>query len=328
MRAVVGLEHDSNLFETAAGPQSGWISRIYIASSGYVLKKTPGYIHLGYRGGIKRYWTAANALPELGDVVANSLVLNGLVDLNKRVHFGGGGTLKVKQVNHVPGEEGYLRGSLSANVRGRLTDGLTALAKARVGADDSRDIALPEIVLREMGFECVYGKTRKFHTRIGVTWSWVDYDRPALSQTGQLIVPERFSQADLQRVISLETQLYQGMLAQFTYSHIRNTTNSFGYEYGAHRFRFLLVRHLVKGVDGQVFGNFQLRKYLDRLASFQGGLSEIDEYEQTFLSFKLSKQLSDRFDVSLQFGYARNGATSPGSFYKKHTSTISIDAAL
>ena len=76
------------------------------------------------------------------------------------------------------------------------------------------------------------------------------------------------------------------------------------------------------------FRELPVPESLDRLASFQGGLSEVDEYEQTFLSLKLSKQLSDRFDVSLQYGYSRNGATSLGSFYKKHTYTILIDAAL
>jgi len=122
--------------------------------------------------------------------------------------------------------------------------------------------------------------------------------------------------------------LYKGALVQFTYSHIDNSSNSFGYDFGAHRIQFLLARHLTGGVDGQSFVNFQFRKYKDPLGAYLGGSSEVDEFEQTFLSFKLSKQLSGRFGLSIQYGFSRNGATNMGRFYRKHTSTTSLDASL
>jgi len=182
IRAVVGLERDSNLFEDATRPRAGWISRFYVSSTGSLLRTKSGYISLRYKGGVKRYWRAASAVMGLGDVVANDVELRGLARLNPRFHLGGAGALKIKQVHQVPGEEGYLKGAIAASVRSIISTRFTGVIRARIGADDSRDITLPETVVKGIGFTGIYGKNRNFTTRVGVTWNWMDYDRRALSK--------------------------------------------------------------------------------------------------------------------------------------------------
>ena len=87
-------------------------------------------------------------------------------------------------------------------------------------------------------------------------------------------------------------------------------------------------RQRLSGILWQVFVNVQFRAYGEPLSPLPGAVSEADEYEQTLMTLKLSKQLDERFGVSAQYGFFRNGARRSGAFYRKHVYTLSLEASL
>ncbi len=330
VRAVLGMTHDSNLFEAPVDPQGGWVNRFYVYASGYLLRRAGGYVAVQHQGGIKRFWQAERETAGgAGDVVVNQLEVTAQVRVAKQLVLSNRNMLKVKQVTRIPGEESYLRGSVEGRLSGRLGKGASGILYYRRGGDDSRDELLPEVTLHEVGVEGHYGRSRRLRGQVGLTWRWLDYDRPALERdSGGGVIPLRSRQSDLLRGLSARVQIYQGMLVHLTYGFLDNRSNSFGYGFSAHRLQVLVIRHLAHGVDGQAFFNLQLRRYDDPLIPLPGGGSEADEYEQTLGVLKLSRQVTDRVGVSLQYGFFRNGARRSDGFYRKHVYTLSVDTSL
>ena len=330
VHVVLGLVHDSNLFEAVRDPQGGWVNRLHVSSSGYLVNRNRGHLRVRHQGGIKRFWvTARDVAGGAGDVVANHLVTSGRVRVSPRIDLSGSGFLKLKQVTRVPGEESYLRGVADAGLAAALGKGLTGSIHYRIGADDARDASLPEVSLRELGLEVRLRRSRRLTGRAGVVWRWLDYDRPALQigLGGQILVMPH-SQSDLLREITAGLLVYRGMLVQLTYSFLDNRSNSSGYGFRGHRFQAMVVRHLFGGVDGQVYVNLQARDYEDLPFSFPGTASEADEYEQSIIILKMSRQVTGPWGASLQYGFFRNGARQAGGFYRKHVYTFSVDTSL
>ena len=330
VRTVLGLAHDSNLYEAEASPQSGWVSRLYVVSSGTLLRHRSGSLRIEYRGGIKRFWQAERSSTEgAGEVVANQALVSGAFRVHQRVVLSGSGELKLKNVNRVPGEEAYLRGAFESRLNASVGRGFEGGAHYRLGADDSRDVLLPEVILKELGMEAQYRRSRAFRARLHAAWRWLDYDRDALTVgPGGVILPAGVNQSDLLREFSAGIQAYRGMLVDLKYAYLDNRSNSYGYGFTAHRLQATVIRHLVAGLDGQVFVNVQFRAYGEPLSPLPGAVSEADEYEQTLMTLKLSKQLDERFGVSAQYGFFRNGARRSGAFYRKHVYTLSLEASL
>ena len=262
---------------------------------------------------------------ESGAVLTNHLNVTASSRVGRRVRLEGSGVLKVKIVNRVPGEEGYLRGALEGRIQCVFGQGFTSDLYYRFGGHDSRDMRLPEVISNEVGAGVQYGKSRRFRARLTGTWRWLDYNRAALAVDARGRIDElRFAQSDLLREVSAGVQLYRGVLVDLVYGFLLNTSNSYGYSFKAHRMQVLLVRHMGFQFDAQMLANLQLRRYDDPLASLPGWDSEMDEYEQALLVLKLSRQLTNRLDLSLQYGFSRNGARRSGGFYRKHTCAISV----
>ena len=321
-----GMVYDNNLFKVPVDPQSGWISRFYFAYSGDLLKRPRSSVWLRCQVGTKRFWTAERSMSgESGAVLANHLNVTASSRVGRRVRLEGSGVLKVKIVNRVPGEEGYLRGALEGRIQCVFGQGFTSDLYYRFGGHDSRDMRLPEVISNEAGAGVQYGKSRRFRARLTGTWRWLDYNRAALAVDARGRIDElRFAQSDLLREVSAGVQLYRGVLVDLVYGFLLNTSNSYGYSFKAHRMQVLLVRHIGFQFDAQMLANLQLRRYDDPLAPLPGWDSEMDEYEQALLVLKLSRQLTNRLDLSLQYGFSRNGARRNGGFYRKHTCAISV----
>ena len=326
----VGMVYDNNLFKVPVDPQSGWISRFYFAYSGDLLKRPRSSVWLRCQVGAKRFWTAERSMSgESGAVLANHLNVTASSRVGRRVRLEGSGVLKVKIVNRVPGEEGYLRGALEGRIQCVFGQGFTSDLYYRFGGHDSRDMRLPEVISNEAGAGVQYGKSRRFRARLTGTWRWLDYNRAALAVDARGRIDElRFAQSDLLREVSAGVQLYRRVLVDLVYGFLLNTSNSYGYSFKAHRMQVLLVRHIGFQFDAQMLANLQLRRYDDPLAPLPGWDSEMDEYEQALLVLKLSRQLTNRLDLSLQYGFSRNGARRSGGFYRKHTCAISVAFSL
>ena len=328
VRATLGMERDDNLFKAAVSPLRGWVSRFTIAASGALVNRPRGRLTVDYQGGMKRFWARRTA-DGSGEVMTNDIAVSGQGRVAEGVTLSGAGGLKVKSVSRISGEDGYLRGSAEAAVTVRPGRGFSGAAHYRRGGDDSRSAALPDASLHEGGLEARYGRSRRLEARAGVTWRWLRYGRPALEQLpGGGVGSRTVRQADLFREAFAGVQGYRGVLYQFTYAFVDDRSNSFGYGFRGHRLQGMLTRHLAYEVDGQVYVTFQVRRYDDPLTPSAGGRSEADEYEQTVAIFKLSRQVTSRCGVSVQYRRFRNGARQGDAFYRKHVYGFSVDASL
>lgn len=330
VRAALGVEYDDNPFEETVDRQDGWVNRFYVAASGHLLNRSWGRLQVRHQGGLKRFWRAERRTPgSYGDVVTNDLEVSGQARVTRGLTLSGGGNLKIKNVNRVSSEEGYLRGAVEGTVTGLFGRGISGAAHYRRGGDDSRDAALSDVSLHETGAEVSYGRSRRMQGRAGVTWRWLDYGRPALEWLpGGGVTPRTFRQSDRLREVSVSAQGYRGMLFQVSYAFLHNRSNSFGYGFWAHRFQALMIRQITYGVDGQAYVTFQFRRYTDPLTPLPGGRSEADEYEQTVAVLRLSRQVTSRCGVSVQYGAFRNGARGGAGFYRKNVYAFSVDASL
>lgn len=330
VRAVLGTAYDSNLYKAAGDVQGGWFSRLYVTSSGYLIRRPNGQVHLQHQGGVKRFWASERktAGPP-GDVLVYNLDARGQVRASRRWTLSSAGTVKLKHASRVPREESYLRGSVEGRATGLLGRWGSGSGYYRRGGDDSRDVSLPEVSLHEVGLGVDYGRSRRLRLHLGFARRRLDYDRPALAlYSADSVVELTEKQSDLLREVSANAQVYRGALIHLSYGLLDNLSNSFGYGFRAHRFQVLVTRHIAWEIDGQVYLNLQFRKYDDPLNPLPGAESEADEYEQTMGIFKLSRQFMGRYGVALQYGFHRNGARRSGAFYRKHVFTVSLDASL
>ena len=135
VRAAVGLERDDNPFEETADGRGGWISRLYASASGYPLNRPRWRAKAQYQGGIKHFWLAEQGVSQ-GDVVTSDLEVSAQARA-ARLALSGRGDLKVKGVNRVSSEEGYLRGALEGAVTGLFGKGISGGAHYLRGGVDS-----------------------------------------------------------------------------------------------------------------------------------------------------------------------------------------------
>ena len=329
LRAVVGLEYDDNPFESSSKKESGLVNRFFVATSGHLLKCPGGGLHLGYQGGVKRIWREDPQIRgSFGDVITNDLKISGHGRILRRLILSGAGNLKIKNVNQLSSEEGYLRGSMDASIAFHFGRGISGGTHYRWGGDDSRDADLPSVWLNESGLKISYRRSRRFQGHVNMVWRWMDYDRPALEMTPGGLRPRNLDQSDRLTEISAGLRIYHGMLVHAGYAFLNNRSNSFGYRFRAHRIRLVLTRHIAYEVDGQAYLTIQLRRYTEPLTPLPGAGSEVDEYEQNLLVLKLSRKLTSRVGMSVQYGSFRNGARRGGGFYRKNVYTISLEASI
>jgi len=325
-QVVWGTAHESNLYEAIGGGQGGWVSRLLFSSSGYPVQKPLGRVRLQQQAGIKRFWKAERGQTESGDVLVAQVDLNGKMRLGQRWSASAGGQVKFKQATRVPGEESYLRGGLMAQISGGLNRFVSTSFTGRLGADDSRDLLLPEVRYREVSVDGRYAPNRRFSAVLRLRSRRISYDRLALARTdkdGQ-IRSLSVDQVDRLWTVEGDVQAYSGALFQVSYAFLHNRSNSFGYAYRAHRVRGLIVRHLGFGVDAQIFGQIQVRKYRDALV-LSGRATEVDAYEQSLAMLKLSRELGATYGLSGQYAFYRNGARQSDAAYRKHVYTLSLE---
>ena len=124
-------------------------------------------------------------------------------------------------------------------------------------------------------------------------------------------------------------QFYRGALVHASYALLDNQSNSVGYGFWAHRVQLLLTRHIAHQIDGQVFLTLQRRRYDEELPEFLPVTEvEEDEYEQTLFSLKLSRQMSERYDVSWEYRDARNGSRRGAGSFGKKVYSLALDISL
>ena len=329
-RVTLGLEYDDNPFETAESRRAGWVSRLYLSSSGRLLEREWGNLQVRHQSGLKRFWKAEEVDGSSGDVVANHLELGGSVRLHERVVAGWGSELKVKNVQRVSSEESYLRGGYRFDLTGQWGSRFSGVINYRRGSDDARDLRLVDVSQHELGLVFHYNRSRRLRGHAGLRWRRVGYARPAL----ELEEDGGFSEGDEdQEDRGLEwgagIQYYRGVLIHASYAFIDNSSNSLGYGYKTHRLLLLLTRHIVYGVDGQFYFTTQLRRYdQDFSTMLPTAAGEQDEYEQNLFSVKLARQLSERYGISWQYKYSRNGSRGKDDFFRKNIYSLAIDMVL
>ena len=330
LRATLGLEYDDNPFEYAQSRRAGWVSRLYLYSTSSLLERGWGNLLLRHQWGVKRFWRSEEASESAGDVVANHLELGGKMRLHERLALVWGGEFKLKNVQRITSEESYLRGGLNLGLAGQWRWGLAGRLNYRRSDDDARDLRLVDVSLHQLGVELIWAPSRRLSGQLGLRKRWLDYDRRALvnGEEGQLRESE-VDQEDRGTEWSAGVQYYRGVLLQARYALTDNHSNSAGFGYDAQRIQLMLARHLLRGIDVQLFLTTQLRSYDRGFAeSLPGTGGEQDEYEQSLVSVKLARRLGERYDLSWQYRYSRNGSRLDHDFFRKNVYSFAIDMVI
>lgn len=330
MRATLGLEYDDNPFEYAQSRRAGWVSRLYLHSTSSLLEREWGNLLLRHQWGVKRFWRSEEASQPTGDVVANHLELGGKVRLRERLALIWGGELKFKNVQRVTSEESYLRGGLSLGLAGQWRWGLAGRLNYRRSGDDARDLRLVDVSLHQLGVELSWTRSRRLSAQLGFSRRWLGYDRRALVEGEEGRLNEgKVDQEDRGREWSAGIQYYRGVLVQAGYALIDNRSNSAGFGYDGQRIQLLLARHLLYGIDGQLFLTTQLRRYARNFSEpLPNAGGEQDEYEQSLFSVKLARRLGERYDISWQYRHSRNGSRLDDGFFRKNVYSLAIDMVI
>ncbi|NKB67185.1 MAG: hypothetical protein GKR89_09000 [Candidatus Latescibacteria bacterium] len=330
LEAKLGVEYDDNPFEAVSGERAGWLNRLYLRTAGPLLETPRGVLQVQHKLGLKRFWMVEEMAGGRGDVMANQVEVAGMAQLQKRLLLQWGSQFKLKNVQRISNEQSYLHGGIHLGLEGGLRSGMVGGLRYRMGGDDARDAQLSDVSLQELGGELRYGRSRRFRARLGLNWRWLDYDRPRLVQSGAGFWERgQRKQADQRREITADVQVYRDVLVQTKYAFLDNHSNSLGYGYRAHRLQILLTRHIAGGLDGQLYFTSQLRRYDEPVpGDVKPVAAEEDEYEQTMVSVKMARQLNQRYGVSAQYRYSRNGSRQDEGFFRKNVYALSLDMGL
>jgi hypothetical protein len=328
MQAVAGLEYDDNPFETYPGRRGGWVSRLFVDTSGQLLDQSWGGVQVKHQWGFKRYWRGEGALAPRGEVMASELALEGLFQALPRLQLSGSTALKVKNVNRISSEESYLHGGLRLQADAALGHGWAWALRYHRSSDDPREAELVDLALQEVGLDLGYHRSRRAQAHLGAAWRWLDYGRLALSQgSAGAVILGNDEQHDLERELRLGLSVNRRMLVDAGYALVDNHSNSLGYGFRAHQVELLLSRHLYLGVDGQFYLTAQRRRYDEELTP-EGPRVADEEYAQTLLFAKLTRQLSALYSVGVQYSYSRNGSRNEQGFFRKHIYGFSLNLSL
>lgn len=331
MRATLGLEYDSNPFEGTASRRPGWVSRLYLCTGSRLMDRATAAVEMHHRAGVKRFWRRDAAATEAGDVVANHMELRGTWRPTRPLAVDWGADVKLKNVQRVSSDESYLRGGAELGLTREWRRGISTTIELRRAGDDARDSALVDLARSKLGVKIRWRQSRRLVAEAGVRHHWLAYDRPVfvLGPAGKRLSTGPDTQKDRLREWHLGLQAYTRLLVQVGYTYLDNTSNSAGYAYRAHRLRMTLARHLGYGVDGHLFVAAQRRDYTDDLTSVAPrDANAQNEYEQTLISVRLARQLSNRYGLSWRYRWARSGNARSGQFYRKGVYSISIDMVL
>jgi hypothetical protein len=328
MQAVAGLEYDDNPFETYPGRRGGWVSRFYLDSAGQLLDQPWGGVQVKHQWGFKRFWRGEGEMAPRGEVMASELELDGVAQVFPRLQLSGSTLLKVKNVSSISSEESYLHGGVRAQAHGTFVKGWAGTLRYHRSGDDPREEDLADLSLQELGLDLSYHRRRRAQAHLGVAWRWLDYGRLALAQGSEgAVVFATGEQRDLERELRLGLSLNQKMLVDAGYALVDNHSNSLGYGFRAHQVEVLLSRHLYYGVDGQFYLTAQRRRYDEEITP-EGPTVADEEYAQTLLFAKLTRQLNTLYSLGLQYSYSRNGNRSEQGFFRKHIYGFSLNISL
>jgi hypothetical protein len=317
------MEYDDNPFESMQGRRGSWVNRFYMVSSGALVNNQWGQLRAKHQWGIKRFWNEEGNVSDRRQVIANQLDVEGATYISDRLRLMVGGEVKIKDVSKVPSEQGYLHTAMRSALHGALGPA-TGGIRWRYSGDTARKQGLADLAVQELGLDFGYQRGRSLEGRMGLTWRWLNYDRTRL-----VLGPAEFGSGD-QRDVRLEwtvgLQFYRAMLTDVSYTWLDNRSNSLGYDFRAYRLQLLMSRHFRWGIDGQAYLTTQRRNYHEKVRDpLPFGVTEEEEYAQTLVSFKLSRQLTRHYGLSGQYRYARNGNRSSVGFYRKNSYGLSLD---
>ncbi|MSR83094.1 MAG: hypothetical protein EXS58_09235 [Candidatus Latescibacteria bacterium] len=325
MQAVVGLEYDDNPFETYPGRRGGLVSRFYLDTAGQLLDQSWGGVQVKHQWGFKRFWRGEGEMVPRGEVMASELELEGQAQVFPRLQLSGSALVKVKNVNRISSQDSYLHGGLRAEAHATLGKGWAGSLRYQRSGDDPREADLASLSLQGLGADLSFNRGRRVQARLGAAWRWLDYGRLALAQGSEgAVVFSTRDQRDRERELRLGLNVHGKMLVDAGYALVDNHSNSVGYGFRVHQIELLLSRHLYYGVDGQFYLTTQRRRYNEEITP-EGPKVADEEYAQTLLFTKLTRQISTSYSLGLQYSYSRNGTRREEGFFRKHVYGFSLN---
>lgn len=327
IRAVYRTDLDSNPHKLAGGGQGALVSRFLLTASGVPIHHRRGVLILEQQSGVKRFWTASALGQDAGDVFINQWAVRGHFWVSDDFKTFAGARFKYKQATRAPGEESYLNGFFHVGLSARANTFLTGRVFFQAGADDSRDLNLPETTFAEFGAVLMYARHRHLTGNMHVGYRGTTFDRFALSNTINMGIEEMGDrQYDRLLTMRFDVQAAYRAVIKLSYMYLKNRSNSYGYPFVAQQVEGVLAIASGIGVDIQCFTKLQLRSYDETLPDEV--FLPVDEHVQAIAVLKLSRQLSRRYGISGQVEWSRNGARRGNAFYRKRVFSVSMESVL
>ena len=308
-----GWEFDDNVFESSEGKTNGGAATASLFSR-LKINSPSALTTLNYNIGYKAHHRlGGDSSMVAGDVLVNRLGADSRRALNKNWSWGFAGEFKVRNVYrknelNLLSEEGYSRGTGQLSLTRRALAGLADMSlEYRATFCDFETFHNFDYVSHSPGV--------RFRRRLGsfsaasmaYTFTRRTFERTISvpGEDGDLVsVDER--QLDNLHQFEIAVNYARGMLLNFSWSLLRNSSNNYGFSYWNHRFTLLFADRL----PGKVFLNaylfFELKRYSD--ATGLPLLVDIltEENDNNGAVVKLSRELGASLEASLTAAIYRN----------------------
>ena len=328
VKAKVGVEYDDNVFEEIEDRTGGLAARCYLGLNSTLFRSKRVLTSLRYQGALKRPLRSPSGDSlSAAEPIVHSLTLSHGHKLTERLVAAIEGEIKSRTLMNkgskfLPSQDGYLQGAAGLSLKVRLAGDLAGTFSYRrsfVHFGEFRDF---DFRAQEAGIHLNKRLFRRLTCRLGGSWKRLNFDRHALTQ-GLQRAEDR--QKDTVQRIGVHFKFYRLFLIDGGYCFLRNTSNSYGYAFDAHRLTLVLGKMLTRRIGLQLYGVFQRKNYTEDIRDVPF-ISPPKDMEGSVFVVKGSGDITDRWGIEVQYGLHREESLQRNRFHTRslYSSSLSL----
>ena len=323
-----GLGYNSNPDGLADSVSGQWLARAYVSCGAHLFRlgRTTGSLH--YQGGIERGLWGGSDTDSLEATATNGLALHLGHHVPGWARMGFDARVKNRSTHRLRASPGYFSQEAALSLTTRPVGRTHGVLYFRQSARDyEARFAGYAAGAYGLGVETLLPGVVSLCLTVGETR--LRFDRHALCKdaSGQVAADSLGGdQRDALSEVKLGLRLYTPLLLTADYAYQDNASNSYGYPYRAHKLTLIVTKDLPHGTVGQLYGSFQWRRYRDPVVGPSTEDLQVDEYEHTMCTARLSRALSKAVELDAQYAY-RKASNQRERFYKQHLVSLSLSLA-
>lgn len=320
-----GLAYNSNPEGLADSVSGQWLARSYVSCGADLFRLGGTTASLHYQGGIERGLWGGSDADSLQATATNALTLRLGHDVPGWARLEFDARVKNRSTHRLRASPGYLSQEAGLSLRSRPLRRTHARLHLRRSAKDYEErFAGYAAESCGLGVETLLPGVVSISLTVGQTR--LQFGRHALRKdaSGQVAADSLGGdQKDALSEVKLGLRLYTALLLTADYAYQDNASNSYGYPYRAHELTLIVTKDLPHGAVGQLYGSFQWRRYRDPLVGPSTEDLQVDEYEHTMCTARLSRALSKAAELDAQYAY-RKASNQRERFYEQHLVSMSL----